>query len=1393
MVTEEANNETNKIILFFFTIILMGLFFYSPRTMFPRESGFKYIRNYSPKEYDHKPQNWAIVQDENGIIYVANQGGLLQYDGVSWRLLLIPNWNVLSLAVDKKTGTVCIGGNNEIGFLDADLNGSLKYVSLLGQLREHQKNFGKVWATCSTRKGVYFQAPNYLFRWEPGQLKIWEEPEGIKAAFSCGGELFIRRAGVGIMKMENDQLTPIPGGDAFAEKGIYMMVQYQQDTQELLIGTPENGLYIYDGAKAEPFPTEADDFLKKKVLYTGIRLSSGDFAMATSLGGIVIIDSRGRLKHIFNKASGLGDDNVRYIFETPRGNLWLGLDKGISKIEYTSPITILDERSNLPGLVLSMVKHEPDGVLYAGTTSGLYYFSPTAGPGNFHPVPGIKSPCWSLLSIDDSLLAATERGVFQVEDKHNARWKSVENSSLALLRSRFSPNRVWVGTDKGVFSLHPENETGKRRWTIEHQLEKITDKIASIAEDEKGNLWLGTLTRGVLNAVFPTGTVNAAPRVNRYEPPDTSHGLPPGPVNVFTAAGHIMFTTEKGIFRFHPEKDIFIADTTLGNEFAGPDGTGVYYIVEDRKKDIWLHSRQRNIHAIRQPDGTFLLKKQPFLRIPRAQVDVIYPEPGGNITWFGGEEGIIRYDIRVKKNYAVDFKTLIRKFEVNGNPVFNGNKSGRRNASHPEPPVPVIDYKDRNVRFEFAAPFFEDESAMQYRCLLEGYDDQWSGWSAETRKDYTNLYSGMYTFRVRARNVYQNESNESVYRFKVLPPWYKTWWALSIDVFFLFLLMFLIIKWRSGKLEREKQKLEQTVEDRTKEIIQKNKQLEDQTGQLKEQSVKLKEMAKVKSRFFANISHEFRTPLTLIMGPLEQRLDKETDRNDQKELNLMLRNARRLLGLINQLLELSKFESGKIKLQASRQNIVPFLRGIIHSFDPVAVKNELALALHAPEAEEYISLYYDPGKLEEVLLNILSNAVKFTPPGGKITVSVTQNHKDEEDFPAGSVDISIHDTGPGIPRGQLEHIFDRFYQSDATYEHHRKGSGIGLSIAQELVGLHGGKINVHSREGKGTEFIIRLPLGKEHLKPDEIVEIPTPPIPRNTSPVLTGIPETDGTETIDSDETGETEKDIDAMVTGKDIVLVVEDSADIREYIRGSLEPAYTVVEAGDGREGIQKAQEIIPDLIISDIMMPGVDGHELCRQLKNDVKTSHIPIVLLTARASEENIIEGLETGADDYVTKPFSTAILSARIKNLIDLRRHMQLTVNREMSLKPVKIPVSQIDKTFIKKLRQAIRENISDPDFNIEQLCKKLDMSQPTLYRKIHALTGESPTEFIRSYRLKQGAELLKNNFGTVLEVAFEVGFSSAAYFTKCFKKKFHQSPTLYRETEAGEANSKAPLP
>ncbi len=1373
-----------------FLLLLWVLLYAAPQKIFcgiTPNTGFKYFKNYTPNEYGYSPQNWCVLQDKRGVIYVANQGGLLEFDGISWRPIKVPYKTVRSIAMDE-TGTIYIGGKNEMGFLAADRKGTLQYVSLVDHLKDNQKKISNVWETHAVNKRIYFVTSKYIFWWNPRRKKMDVlEPKlgrSFNASFSCNGEFFVHQRNVGLMRVENDTLKLIPGNNTFAAVKIYMMAPY--DEKKLLIGTRSKGFYIYDGRKSMPFSTEADDYLKEKELYYGIRLTSspGEFAIATRSGGLVIIDSYGRLKYIFNNHFGLQDDSVRYVFEDFQGNLWLGLNKGIAKIEYVSPLSMYDIRSDLDGLILSVTRHGPNNDLYAGTDKGLYFLASSA---KFHQIQGIPGMCFFLLSTGDSLLAATTKGVFQVDNKNKIKRKVIESNSYYLYQSKKDTQRTWVGTQKGLVSLCLENG----QWSKEHEFKKITGEIRSIVEDKKGNLWLGHTAEGVIKIDSPI--IN--PGVAKY---NKSHGLPAAQeVKVFMAAGHIMFATGKGLYRFVEEKKKFLPDSTLGDQFAGDEeGRGVFRMAEDRNKNIWLHSYNKNILAIPRSNGTFIIEKKPFLRVPHSEVYAIYPDPDGKCVWFASNYGLIRYDKSVKKDYDLDFSTVIRRVWINENLVFAGHKPTVNNDSESGHSFPVINYKDRKLRFEFAAPFFEGEEETRYSCFLESYETDWTAWVKDNKANYNNLDPGMYSFRVRAKNVYGNVSREDSYRFRVLPPWYQTWWAYLIYALAGLFVMFLIVRWRSGKLAREKQRLERVVKERTKEIEErtaeineKNIRLEEQTGQLREQSEKLKEMDTVKSRFFANISHEFRTPLTLILGPLDQMIDAcgEEEAEKKRKLTMMLRNSQRLLRLINQLLELSKLDSGKMKLRAVKADIVPFVKGIVDSFRVMTQQKELELVFQGEQKEEEgeTMLYIDPRKMEDVMSNLLVNAVKFTPAGGQVIVTVEKDEIKQENinFPDGYVEIAVCDTGPGIPAGQLAHVFDRFFQADSTYEYHQKGSGIGLALSKELVELHHGAIRVENREEGGSRFVVRLPLGDAHLTADEIVESGVSEESADTQVIdYNALPSHEAKENKQKFwEVSEPfyKKVLTRRRQEKDIILVVEDSVDMRDYIRGALESDYTVVEAADGREGIEKTREIIPDLVISDIMMPEVDGYELCRALKSDVSTSHVPVILLTAKASEENVIEGFETGADDYITKPFSTKILLARIRNLIDIRGQLQQNINREMTLQPVKTGVSKIDREFFRELHDVINKNISDEDFNVEQLGRKLYLGRTTLYRKIMALSGLTPTDFIRSYRLKRGAELLKQNYGTVLEVAMEVGFYNSSYFAKCFKEKFHRLPSEYQ--------------
>ncbi|MCP5053708.1 MAG: hypothetical protein GY940_41465, partial [bacterium] len=654
--------------------------------------------------------------------------------------------------------------------------------------------------------------------------------------------------------------------------------------------------------------------------------------------------------------------------------------------------------------------------------------------------------------------------------------------------------------------------------------ENISESIITIVEDRKGSLWLGFRTPGILKVAFPNGELTAFPVVTRY---DASYGLPDKPIKTFMIKDHVVFATQDGLFRFNEEKQIFVPDSMLGDRFAGyyleddknnldeedPGGDEcgkerwVFRMAEDREGNIWLHLAYRIIKAIPSPDGSFTIVEKPFLRIPPGQTNSIYPDPNGNAVWFATNDGLFRYDKSIEKNYAFDFKTMIREVRTNKRLKFEGykiKKSGQPGQKQPY----VFDYKDRNIQIRFAAPFFEGESTIRYRYRLEGHNNKWSAWAKDTKVDYINLDAGKYTFRVQAKNVYSNLSNEAEFQFRVLPPWHQTWWAYIGYALLFILLIYLIVKWRSGKLVREKLKLERIVQKRTAEIKDKNLQLESQTEQLTEQSEKLKEMDNMKSRFFANISHEFRTPLTLLMGPLEQMITDCSGREDGKKrkLTLMLRNAQRLLRLINQLLELSKLGSGKMKLQASKTGIISFVKGIASSFQLLAQQKELNLVFQGEEEAGDINLYIDHRKMEDIMSNLLVNAFKFTPPGGEIrvTVNVKENTAIEKKFPEGSVEISVCDTGSGIPEEQLPHIFDRFYQADGTYEHHQKGSGIGLALAKELVELHQGTIEAKSRKGEGSEFIVRLPRGNAHLEPDKIVETITEESPAFEIPMDIG-------------------------------------------------------------------------------------------------------------------------------------------------------------------------------------------------------------------------------------------------------------------------------------------------
>ncbi len=899
---------------------------------------------------------------------------------------------------------------------------------------------------------------------------------------------------------------------------------------------------------------------------------------------------------------------------------------------------------------------------------------------------------------------------------------------------------------------HYEILDGELRKKLKSKDTEVLFKVAAAHKDNDGSFWL---------CVFPQGLFHFDPitlALKRYSniPNDTT-SLSSN--NVLSMAADPS----------EPDRYFWIGtdggglnkwDKTNGRciRISVRDGLPsnvVYTVFPDKRGNLWMStnnglcSMDPKTMAFRYYDIHDGLQGMEFNRESNYQTSEgrIYLEGTAGLNVFYPED--------IVENSHIP-PVVFTDLKIQGRSVSRRDETSPLNKSIVETKEIVLPYDQNILTIEFAALDFMNPGSNEYSYQLEGFSEEWTKPSKTNSATFTNLSPGQYTLRVRGSNNdgIWNETGASL-SLTILPPWYRTWWAYTgyMALFLTGLFVF-----RQYDLRRVR--------------------LKDQLELAHQKESQLKEVDQLKMQFFQNISHEFRTPLTLILGPIEKLLGTTVPEDTQKrELRMMRRNAQRLLRLINQLLDLSKLEAGGMKLHTSKGNIVAFIKGMTMSFHSLAERKEIFLDVR-PDVEE-LEVYFDKEKLEKIIINLLSNAFKFTPENGEIVVGLSVS--------ADRVHIAVRDTGIGIPSEKLPHIFNRFYQVDSSTTRTQEGTGIGLALVKDLVELHHGTISVTSEPGKGSEFIVSLPLGRAHLKPEEIADDSVGATV--TSPLPTIDKESDALGHSERSEVSENSQTLRPVFDGpqgdkgeeKPILLIIEDNADVREYIKSYLLPTYTVVEAHDGAEGVEKAKETIPDLIISDVMMPKMDGYEVCSRLKQDEKTSHVPIILLTAKAAKEDKIGGLETGADDYLIKPFDSAELLVRVKNLIETRRKLREKFGKELvSLKPSEVAVTSVDQVFLKKVMDAIESKIGDEEFGVTELADTIGLSSKQLQRKLKGLANTTANDFIRSFRLQRAKELLQKDSTTIAEIAYSVGFSSPAYFTKCFQEQFGQTPSEVRK-------------
>ena len=988
-------------------------------------------------------------------------------------------------------------------------------------------------------------------------------------------------------------------------------------------------------------------------------------------------------------------------------------------ISITNPSVVLEEWGHCPQpyklpAFAQLIKPAPNELWFPTREGDLVRTNPSTNDCKAYNV-GQSFDKFGLLSDNEAVLVGLDNVVYRFDMSTSSLHPFLLNGQPLNLGG--SANEVhiaangvaWIATLNGLWEID-FNLDKIRRWGKADGL--ADDRIFCIHEMENGTLWLGTFSAGI-----------------------------------------IVFDPQKGSMQ------------VIGQE-SGLSNNTVVGILSDQQGDLWVSTFNR-INVL-TPNGEVLLKlneedglnHQEFNRFSYLKLS------NGDLA-FGGVDGItilapegIKKALAPKDDLQIYLSSLSYFDKQQGEDVvFRDQLSSL--ATITLPPT------HRYLYLDFALSSYSSPEKCNFSFRLirrNGKDEErrgkWTSIGYNSELSLNDLSPGSYDIQVRGTDHKGRVTEHPItIPIHVKEFFYKTWWFYALCSLFLCSLVMIWIK----RLQTEKIRLEAEVKKRTKQI-QEDKAL------IEKQAEELQKLDEMKSRFFTNISHEFRTPLTIISGMVTQ-IRQHPEQWMEKGMELIHRNTKQLLNLINQILDLRKLESGAIKPNLIQGDIIPYLRYLSDSFMPLAELR--GIRVHFLSTGSELVMDYDPDKMLHILSNLLSNAIKYTPDGGDIYVQIDQLNEVGQEW----LHVRIRDTGQGIGPEALPYIFDRFYQVEDLASQKPQGSGIGLALTQEMVKLMKGTIEVDSAPGAGTTFFLKFPVNREAQLQEgfskslgkESMQTPLAGVPEKTQAALKVVEQSNDPGTM---EEGSMEDN------GLPTVLLVEDNADLRLYVTSFLENRYRVMTANDGGEGIRVATEKVPDLIVSDVMMPVKDGFELCNTLKNDERTSHIPIILLTAKADFDSKMSGLRKGADAYLTKPFEQEELLVRLEQLFSLRKKLQERY-QNAALTPPSSPAPQavyeLEDAFIQKLRQLVLDNIAEEDFGIAHLCRGLQVSRTQLHNKIKALTGQSTSEFVRMVRLYKARELLQTTDLNVSEVGYEVGISSPAYFSRIYSEAFGEPP------------------
>ena len=1317
-----------------------------------------------------------IHQDKKGFIWVATEDGLNRFDGIHFKSF----------------------------FADENDDNSLKN-NFVTTLAEDKK--GQLWVGQMNGLQVYDPVSESF-----SEIPLYISDERIHLYISSiivasDQDIWMTTSGYGLIRIDH-QTGEVDYSSTLNKKlcSQNLRVVFEDANGVFWIGSDDEGLNSYDPVSGELRLFNESAKLPSNNISSICEDDHGYIYVGSLKAGLVRIHkSSGRVERIQSAQRDEKELPIKSLIFDSKKRLWVGTDGFGLKLynfntnqleNYTPNTSPFDfSKSKIHSLI-----EDNGGNIWAGIfQKGLYLFpeSPEIFSNYGYHAFGDKSigsSCvTSIVGIGNELWLGTDGdGIYKIDRKNgkivhlqltNEEGESDGNNIMTIHFGK--KGYVWFGTYfNGLIRFDMETRQIKTYRHEPSNPHSITnDNVISITEDRKGILWLGTLGGGICR--FDPATEEFTPGLNEV---DSLNDQIPMWVNTifidrkqniwvgtyvgllhydihskalshFTTANHklknntvlsiqsdrtgnIWAGTYGGLVRI----DVNTHESTFYDSDDGLSNNVVCAINEDEFGKIWV-STHDGLSRLDPENESFTnyyaydgIQANEFYRNATYRTE-------NNELFFGGINGMTE----IKRNYQ-DFTRRVRdvlltEFNRFNKPVEIGDKSGKYTILQKS--IVLADTvrlheKDNVFSIGFTSGELANQSRISYEYMMEGFDENWITTNAQNRRaTYTNLNYGTYVFKVRGIDKGQYSAPRKL-TIIIYPQWYKTSWAkilwsILLGAFFFGIIMLY------------------------KELIKRRH---------------LEKMNEMKMQFFINISHEIKTPLTLIIDPVEKLMLNKTDEKTSRLYNVIYQNACRISRLVNQLMDVRRIDKGVILVKFQETKLADFIREIAQSYEIVATEKNISFNINTPDEE--IKVWIDPLNFEKVILNLLSNAFKFTPAGGQVDLNVSRSKMTVSDSTiVNAVRIEVSDNGIGIKENDIERIFNRFYQVESDDPAHRGGTGVGLHLSRALVNLHKGEIKAENRtDGPGSRFIIQLPLGNAHLPADDLVTneniLPAPlhRIHHQFFPDIMPIKSINGKKSRKSYK-----------------ILVVDDEQEIRDYLTAELSENYEVISAADGKHAFELVMETKPNLVISDIMMPEMDGITLCKKIKGNTQTSHIPVVLLTALSKDENRAEGIETGADMYIVKPFSSEFLKKIIANILENRKKVYEQLKAETGHFDMDhIELKSHDEILMQKVMTIIKNNISNEKLNVEMLADGVGISRVHMHRKLKQLTNQSARDFIRNIRMKQATYLLTNKKMNVSEVAFSLGYSNLSHFSNSFKSYYGVSPTEFVQKQEKASKS-----